>query len=65
MYGLVGESVTVEVGFEIFYAQTVLSVTHSSLLLPRDQDIEFWTLPAPCLSGYCHVYHCDENELDL
>lgn len=50
---------------EIFYAQAMLSVTHSSLLLPRDQDVEFLALPAPCLSGYCHVYHCDENELDL
>ena len=33
------------VGFEVFYAQTMLNVAHS-LLLPSDQDVE---LSAPSL----------------
>ena len=47
--------VTVEVGFEVSYAQAMPSVTHSLLLLPADQDTELLAFPAPCLA--CKLPH--------
>lgn len=30
-----------------------------------DQDVELLALPAPCLSGYCHASHHDDNRLTV
>jgi hypothetical protein len=38
-----------EAGFEVINAQAVPSVTHSPLLLPGNQDVEFSApSPVPC-----------------
>ena len=48
-------------GLEVSYAQATLSVVHSLLLQPEDQDVELpATFPATCLPA-CH----DDNELNL
>ena len=59
--------VTVEVGFEVLYAQAVPKEAQVSLLLlPEDQEAEF-SAPslAPCLLA-CHHLSChDDNGLNL
>ena len=50
--------VTVEAGFEIFCSHAMLSVTHTLLLLPSDQDIELLApSPAPGLPEYHGASH--------
>lgn len=61
--GLVRENMSLQVGFEISYAQAMLSVTHSSL--PVDQDVELSDpLPASCLPAFCDTFHYDDNKLN-
>jgi hypothetical protein len=52
--------------FEILYAQAIPSVVHSVLLLLGDKDVEL-SVPstAPCLHACCHVYHNNNNGLNL
>jgi hypothetical protein len=56
---------TVEVGFEVFYAQAMPSVEHSLLLLLVNQDLELLTPSAPCLLARCHGSRHDDNGLNL
>ena len=65
--GLVGGSVLLYVlDFEVLYAQAMLSVVHSLVLLPVDQDVELSApSPAPCLPECCHIYHHNGNGLNL
>ena len=54
--------VTVEVGFEVLYAQAMPSVEHSLLLWPVVQDSELSAPPqTPYLSACHHVSHHDNN----
>jgi hypothetical protein len=53
-------------GFEVSYAQAILSVVYSLLLLPSDQDVDLSApSPAPCLPTCCHASHPDNNGLNL
>ena len=62
--GLVGGTVSLEVGFEVSEAQARPSV--SLCMLPADQVIELSATSAvPSLPVDCHASHCDDNELSL
>jgi hypothetical protein len=53
-------------GFEVCSAQALLSVAHSLLLLPADQDVE--PLVPSLASGlpeHCQASHPDDNGLNL
>jgi hypothetical protein len=43
--------------------KATLSVVHSLLVLPSDQDVKLSASPAPCLPAQCHVDY-DDNELN-
>jgi hypothetical protein len=52
------------VGFEVSYVP--LSTEYSLLLILLNQDAELSApFPVPCLPGYCHVFHHDDNRLNL
>jgi hypothetical protein len=52
------------VGFEV--SKAYFGPSGFLFLLPVDQDIELPdTSPAPCLSAICHVFHHDDNGLNL
>lgn len=46
--------------FEVRYTEATHRVTHSFLLMPVDQDVEFSALLAPCLFARCRV-SCHEQ----
>ena len=49
-----------EISISVSYAQAMSTVAHSLLLVPADQDVECSaSSPAPCLSGYCRLFHHD------
>ena len=47
---------------DLVWRSPMLSVAHSLLLLPWDQDAELSASPAPCLSALCHA-PCHESNL--
>jgi hypothetical protein len=50
-------------GFEVSYAQVMLSVVHSLLLLPLDQNVELLgPSPAPWLPMFHHVSHLEDMD---
>jgi hypothetical protein len=56
----------VGVGFEVSYAQDMLSVAHSLSLLPVDQNVELFTPSlVSCLPACYHVSHHDDNGLKV
>jgi hypothetical protein len=61
--GLVCGSVSVDVDFEVSYAQAMSS--NSLLLLPVNQGVELLAPPKPCLPVYCHDSCYDDNRLNF
>ena len=58
--------VTVEVSFNVIYAQAILSVAHSLLLLTEDHNVQVPDpSPAPCLPAYSYVSLNDDNGLKV
>lgn len=66
-YGLVGRSVSLEVGATLKFQKLKPDVAASCLfLLPLDPNVELSaTSPVPCLPVYHHAFYQDGNGLNL
>jgi hypothetical protein len=52
-------SVTVGLVFDIFLA------AWKTVCILLDEDVRLLAPPVPCLPGYCHTSHLDDNGLNL